>query len=222
MQVVGFIVLGTFAIPPVVMRVLVRAAKPRAVVEWSGFLDTHSIVFVVGDSFIAIPTASSYISYCPLSRGFTDQGLAFYIAAIYNTGSVLGRILPNTLISDRIGVAMISLIRMSNAPSRIAAAVAIGIPSGVVIAPPQDCFSVLIEAQLLVDTRVGMGIAISGLGLLVGGPAGGSILRAVSDPLNWTGVWAYRGLAACVSGLVDASVRLMKSGLRLDAKALKW
>ncbi|KAI0809942.1 monocarboxylate permease-like protein, mch4 [Xylaria sp. FL0064] len=158
-QVVSFIVLATFAIPLVVMCVRVRAAKPRAVVDWSVFLDTHFMVFVLAEffSFIAILIASSYISFYPLNRSFTDQGLAI-----------------------------------------IAAAVAIG-------------FLSVTEDKSLIGTGVKMGFAISGLGLLVGGPATGSILRATSGPLSWTCVWVYGGLAACVIGLVDGCVHIMKS-----------
>ncbi|KAI0425989.1 monocarboxylate permease-like protein, mch4 [Xylaria sp. FL1042] len=231
-RVVGFIVLVTFSIPLVIMRARTQASKPRAMIDWSAFRDARFMVFTLGEffSFIAIPIANFYISFYPLDRGLTDQSLAFYIVAIYNAGSVPGRILPNAL-SDRVGVfntlaplsillgvAMISLIRVSNAPGMIVGAVITGFLNGVVIALPQVCFGVLSEDKSLIGTRLGMGFAISGFGLLAGGPVAGSILRATSNPLNWTGVWVYGGLAACISGLVDGCVRIMESGFKFVVK----
>ncbi|KAI0904632.1 monocarboxylate permease-like protein, mch4 [Ustulina deusta] len=229
---VGFIALVTFSLPLSVMRVRVRAPKPRAVVDWSAFRDAPFILFVLGVFFslIAIPIACFYISFYPLNRGFTDERLAFYIVAIYNAGSICGRILPNAL-SDRIGVfntlapltallgvAMISLSRVSNAPGMIIGTVATGFLSGVVIALPPVCFGVLTKDKSLIGTRVGMGFAMAGFGLLVGGPVAGSILRATTGQLDWAGVWVYGGLAACASGLVHACVRIMKSGLKLGVR----
>ncbi|KAI1424869.1 monocarboxylate permease [Xylaria sp. FL1777] len=229
---VGFIILVTFAIPLAVMRIRIRTPKPRALLDWSAFRDAPFMVFVLGMffSFIAIPIVSFYISFYPLNRGFTDQSLAFYMVAIFNAGSVCGRILPNAL-SDRIGVfntlapptvllgvAMISLIRVSGAPGMIAGTVVVGFLSGVVVALPPVCFGVLTENKSLIGTRVGMGFAMAGFGLILGGPAAGGILRATTNPLEWTGVWVYGGLAACVSGMAHVCVRIMKSGLKLGVK----
>ncbi|MCJ1395076.1 hypothetical protein MMC18_007957 [Xylographa bjoerkii] len=76
-----------------------------AVVDWSAFRDAPSMVFTLALLIVFIGNAVLifYISFYPADRGFTDTALAFYIAAIFNAGSVLGRILPNAL-SDRIGV----------------------------------------------------------------------------------------------------------------------
>jgi len=210
----------------------VRVPKPRAVVDWSAFRDVPFMVFTLGVLivFIGQTVLLFYISFYPADRGFTDRSLAFYTAAIFNAGSVLGRILPNAL-SDRIGVfntmapltviygvTMLCLLGVRNAPGMVVEAVVTGFFSGVVIALPPVCFRVLTENKSMIGTRMGQGFAIAGLGLLLGGPSAGAVLGTV-DPLNWTGLWVYGGVTACVAGLIYFCVRILRSGLALNIKA---
>ena len=229
---VGFIALATLMVPVAVLQMRVRVPKPRAVVDWSAFRDAPFIVFTLGMFFVFIAQTIVlfYISFYPADRGFTDTSLAFYMAAIFNAGSFLGRILPNAL-SDRIGVfntvapltlllgvTMLCLLGVQNAAGMIIEAVVTGFLSGVVIALPPVCYRVLTENKSMIGTRIGQGFAISGFGLLAGGPCAGAILGTV-DPLNWTGLWVYGGVTACVAGLIHVCVRIMRSGLALDIKA---
>jgi MFS family permease len=229
---IGFIALATFVLPLTVMRMRVRVPKPRAMVDWSAFRDAPFMVFTLGVLivFIAQTVIIFYISFYPADRDFTDRSLAFYTAAIFNAGSVLGRILPNAL-SDRIGVfntiapltvllgvTMLCLLGVRNAAGMVVEAVVTGFFSGVVIALPPVCFRVLTENKSMIGTRIGQGFAIGGLGLLLGGPSAGAILGSV-DPLNWTGLWVYGGVTACVAGLIHGCVRIMRSGLALNIKA---
>ncbi|KAF2179180.1 hypothetical protein K469DRAFT_717453 [Zopfia rhizophila CBS 207.26] len=170
-----------------------------------------------------------YISFYPLDRSFTDTSLAFYIAAIFNAGSVLGRILPNTL-SDRIGVfntispltvllgvTMLCLLDVRNLAGIVVEAVVTGFFSGVVIALPPVCFHVLTENKSMIGTCMGQGFTISGLGLLSGGPSAGGIL-GTAEPLNWTGLWVIGGVMACGARLIHGCVRIMRSGTALNIK----
>ncbi|KAI3325975.1 monocarboxylate permease-like protein, mch4 [Xylariaceae sp. AK1471] len=230
---VGFIALGTFILPLLVMRIRVRAPKPRSIVDWSAFTDVPFIVFTLGVFFVFIANTVVifYISFYPLDRGFTNQTLGFYIVAIFNAGSVLGRILPNAL-SDRIGVfntlvpltlilgvTQFALLGVFNTPGMVVEAIATGFFSGVVIALPPVAFRMLTENKSMIGTRIGMGFALSGFGLLAAGPIAGAILSATSNPLNWAGVWVFGGLAAVISGLLHASVRIMRAGVALNIKA---
>lgn len=229
---VGFIAFATFMVPLAVLRMRVRVPKPRAVVDWSAFRDAPFMVFTLGVliCFIGQTALLFYISFYPADRGFTNTSLAFYTAAIFNAGSVLGRILPNAL-SDHIGVfntmapftmllgvTMLCLLGVSNAAGMIVEAVITGFFSGVVVALPPVCFRVLTENKSMIGTRIGQGFAISGLGLLAGGPGAGAVL-GTDHPLDWKGLWVYGGVAACVAGLMYAYVRFMRSGLALNVKA---
>lgn len=228
---VGFIALATFMIPLAVMRMRVHVPKPRAMVDWSSVRDAPYIVFALGLLIVFIGNAVLifYISFYPADRGFTDKSLAFYITAIFNAGSVVGRILPNAL-SDRIGVfntiapftlllgvTMLCLLGVYNAAGMVVEAVVTGLFSGVVVALPPVCFRMLTENKSMIGTRSGQGFAIGGIGLLIGGPSAGTVLGSV-DPLDWTGLWVYGGVTACVAGLIFAGVRFMRSGLGLKTK----
>jgi MFS family permease len=228
----AFIALATFILPVALMRVRVRVPKPRAVVDWTAFRDAPFMVFTLGVLIVFIGNAVLifYVSYYPANKGYTNESLAFYMVAIFNAGSVLGRIAPNAL-SDRIGVfntmAPITLIlgitvlcmaAVKNEAGMIVEAIVTGFFSGVVVALPPVCFRVLTENKSMIGTRMGQGFAIGGLGLLIGGPSAGAILGKV-EPLNWTGLWAYGGVAGILAGLIVAVVRIMRVGVALNAKA---
>jgi len=181
----------------------VRVTKPRAMVDWSAFRDAPFIVFTLGVlvTFIGQTVLLFYISFYPADRGLTNTSLAFYITAIFNAGSVLGRILPNAL-SDRIGafntiapltmllgVTMLCLLGVHNAAGMVVEALVTGFFSGVVVAMPPVCFRMVTDNKFMIGTRMGQGFAIGGLGLLAGGPGAGAIL-VTADPLNWKGLWS--------------------------------
>jgi MFS family permease len=228
---IAFIALATFVIPLAVMRMRVRMPKPRAAIDWSAFTDVPFIVFTLSVLILFIGNAVLifYVSYYPQERGYTDTSLAFYMVAIFNAGSVLGRIAPNAL-SDRIGVfntmapmtlllgvTVLCMLGVHNAAGMIVEAIVTGFFSGVVVALPPVCFRMLTENKSMIGTRIGQGFAISGLGLLIGGPSAGAILGTV-DPLDWTGLWVYGGVAGCVAGLIMICVRIIKAGLVLRVK----
>lgn len=89
------------------MRVRVLMPKPRAMIDWSAFVDAPFTIFALGLLIVFIGNAVLifYVSYYPHERGVTGEALSFYLVSIFNAASVLGRILPNAL-SDRIGVSI--------------------------------------------------------------------------------------------------------------------
>ncbi|RYP60502.1 hypothetical protein DL770_009979 [Monosporascus sp. CRB-9-2] len=229
---VAFIALATFIIPLVVMRIRVRVPKPRAVVDWSAFRDAPFATFMLAVLiiFIAQCVLLFYISFYPVNRRFTNESVGFYMTAIFNAGSVLGRILPNAL-SDRIGVfntmapltviygvVVLCLLAVRTAAGMVVEGIVTGFFSGMVIALPPVCFRVLTKNPSMIGTRMGQGFAISGLGLLLGGPSAGAVL-GTGDSLNWTGVWLFGGVCGCVAGFIIVCVRIMRAGFALNIKA---
>ncbi|KAJ5717689.1 hypothetical protein N7488_003335 [Penicillium malachiteum] len=222
---IGFIALATFILPALVMRVRVRAPKPRAVIDWAAFTDGPYIVFSLGLLILFIGNAILifYISFYSQNKGFADTELSFYLVAVFNAASILGRIAPNAL-SDRIGVfntiapvslllgvTVLCLLGVVNKAGMIVEAIVTGFFSGVVVALPPVCFRMLTENKAMIGTCVGQGFAIGGFGLLIGGPSGGAILGSGDD---WTAIWVYGGVAACVAGLIMMIVRVMKAGFK--------
>ncbi|KAI0182193.1 monocarboxylate permease [Xylaria flabelliformis] len=231
-RIVGFIALGTFILPLFAMRIRVPTPKPRTIIDWSAFTDISFVFFTLGMFFVFIANTVVifYISYYPLNQGFINQSLGTNIVAIFNAGSVLGRIFPNAL-SDRIGVfntlipltfllglTQFALLGVFNATGMVVEAIATGFFSGVVISLPPVVFRILTENKSMIGTRIGMGFALAGLGLLAAGPVAGAILVATT-PLNWTGVWAFGGTAAIISGFIQTAVRIVRSGAVLKIKA---
>ncbi|RYP48241.1 hypothetical protein DL768_005848 [Monosporascus sp. mg162] len=229
---VAFIALATFTVPLAVMRIRMRVPKPRAVVDWSAFRDAPFATFMLAVLviFIAQCVLLFYISFYPVNRGLTNESLGFYMTAIFNAGSVFGRILPNAL-SDRIGVfntmapltliyglVVLCLLAVRTAAGMVVEGIVTGFFSGMVIALPPVCFRVLTKNPSMIGTRMGQGFAISGLGLLLGGPSAGAVL-GTGNLLNWTGVWLYGGVCGCVAGLIIVCVRIMRAGFALNIKA---
>jgi MFS family permease len=228
----GFLALATFVLPLAVMRMRVQTPKPRAVVDWSAFVDGPFVVFTLGVLILFLGNAVLifYVYFYPENNGFTDTSLAFCMAAIFNAGSVLGRIVPNAL-SDRIGVfntmapftlllgvTVLCMLAVRDAAGMVVEAVVTGFFSGVVVALPPVCFRVHTEDKSMVGTRIRQGFAIGGLGLLIGGPSAGAVLGS-DDVLDWTGLWVYGGVAGCVASVILAGVRIIKVGITLRVKA---
>ncbi|CEJ93682.1 Putative Monocarboxylate permease homologue, mch4 [[Torrubiella] hemipterigena] len=227
----GFIALATFILPVAVMKMRIRAPKPRAMVDWSAFVDVPFMVFTLGMLIVFIGNAVLifYISFYPQNRGFTDTSLSFYMAAIFNAASIFGRIVPNA-ISDCIGVfntiapvtlvlgiTVLCMLAVQNETGIIVEAIVTGFFSGVVVALPPVCFRMLTDNKAMIGTRIGQGFAIAGLGLLIGGPSSGAILGS-AEPLNWNGLWAYGGVAGCIGGLILVAVRVIKAGVSMSVK----
>ena len=231
-RVVAFIALGTLLIPIAIMRMRVKAPKARALIDWSAFADVPFIVFVIATliGFMGLSIVLFYLSYDAGDRHVTDTKMSFYIVAVFNAGSTLGRIAPNAL-SDKTGpfnllapcavntgILMFCMIAVKSEAAIIVVALLVGFFSGVFIAMPPVCFIALIKDKSRIGTRVGMGFSIAALGLLIGGPAGGSIL-GTKDPLNWAGLWSFGGVSACVAGVVYAGLRVARGGFKLNVKA---
>ncbi|KAK9427504.1 major facilitator superfamily domain-containing protein [Lipomyces doorenjongii] len=94
---VAFIALGAFIIPVIVMKQRIKPPKPRALIDWSAFTDAPYITFALAVLivFIGNSVLIFYISYYPINKGFTNSLLGFYMVAIFNAASIVGRIAPN-------------------------------------------------------------------------------------------------------------------------------
>ena len=231
-RVVAFIALATLLLPLCVMRMRFQPPKPRAMVDWKTFSDVPFMVFVLATliGFIGLYVILFYLSFYAEEQNITDTKLAFYLVAIFNAASTLGRTAPNAL-SDKVGVfnliapcAFISgvlifcMMAVKSEAAIIIEAVLIGFFTGVLIALPPVCIFVLTADKSKMGTRVGMGFGMVAVGALIGGPGAGSIL-GTQEPLNWKGAWSFGGVACCISGLMYFGIRVAKAGPKLFVKA---
>ena len=99
----------------------------------------------------------------------------------------------------------------------IIAAIFAGFFSGVYVAMPPVCFVALTKDKSKIGTRIGMGFGTISLGMLVGGPAAGAILGS-GGHLDWTGLWAFGGAAATLSGLMYVAIRIRRTGWKLNVR----
>lgn len=231
-RIMGFVSLATLIIPIAIMKMRVKPPKTRALVDWSAFTDIPYMSFVVSAliGFIGLYVMLFYLSYYALDKQITDTSMAFYLVAIFNAGSCFGRTIPNA-ISDKTGplnllvpcsmiygVLVFCMLAVKNTAGIVIVALLAGFFSGVFIALPPVCFVILTKDKSKIGSRIGMGFAMVGLGVLVGGPGGGRILGTV-DPLNWTGLWVFGGVTTCVASLGFAILRVAKFGFKLNVKA---
>lgn len=123
-----------------------------------------------------------YISYFSNAAGVEDTAMSFYLMPILNAGSTLGRTVPNYL-SDKFGpmnlfgpaalacaVLTFSLIAVKTLAGVTVLALLYGFFSGVYVALPPVCSVRLTKDKSKTGTRIGMGMATCGLGVLASGP----------------------------------------------------
>lgn len=230
-RVMGFIALATLIIPIAVMRMRVKAAKPRSLIDWSAFTDVSYMLFVFGSllGFIGLYVLLFYLSFFAQDQNITDTKMAFYIVPIFNAASCFGRTIPNA-VSDKtgtlnliapgatvVGILMFCMLAVKHEAAIIVIAVLGGFFSGVFIALPPVCFVALTKDKSKIGTRIGMGFAMIGLGVLIGGPGGGGVLGS-ADPLNWTGLWIFGGVTTVAAGLIYGVLRVSHAGFKLNVK----
>ena len=214
------------------MRLRTKPGKIRSVIDWSAFTDFPYMLFVLGCviGFIGLYTALFYTSYYAQETGATNDSLAFYLVPILNAGSVLGRILPNWL-SDWVGplnvmcpgalamgIILLCYLAATNVGGIVVCTLLFGFFSGIFIALPPVLFAALTKDKTKIGTRMGMGFAMIGIGVLCGGPGAGAILGADQHDLHWTATWVYAGVAALLAGTIFTILRMWRGGFKLTAK----
>ena len=230
-RVLGFMALATLMIPLAVMKMRVKPAKARDLIDWSAFRDVKYMTFIGGAliGYIGLYVGFFYISFYGQQKGITNDAMSFYIVPILNAGSVFGRTLPNWL-SDYTGpmniivpgafmtgiVLLLMLAVASSAAGLIVLAVLLGFFSGIYIALPPVIFVSLTPDKSKIGTRIGMGMGMLAFGVLAGGPGAGGILQKAgpTGPLDWTGTWVYGGICTVASGVIFIGVRVMKGGFK--------
>lgn len=113
------------------------------------------------------------------------------------------------------GIVLFCALAVQNAGGLIVVVLLFGFFSGIFIALPPVLFVALTKDKSKVGTRIGMGFAFIGLGVLAGGPGGGAILGTS----NWTPTWIYAGVMPIAAGCIFGAVRFAKAGGKLMVKA---
>ncbi|KAH6617361.1 major facilitator superfamily domain-containing protein [Chaetomium tenue] len=220
-RIMAFTALATLAVPLVVLKMRVRPAKARDIFDWSAFTDWPYVAFTLGGmvGFIGLYVMLVYMSYFSAASGIADPAMAFYLVPILNAASTFGRTLPNYL-SDKIGplnlfgpaaavcaALTLAMIAVTNLAGVTVIALLYGFFSGVFVALPPVCFVQLTKDKSKIGTRIGMGMATCGLGVLASGPGGGAIIGTHPANLHWDRLWIFGGCLMIASGIILSAVR---------------
>ena len=231
-RVIAFIVLLTLILPLLVIRPLNYSAKRRALIDLSALRDPPYVLFGCGLllGYMGIYVVFVYIQQYAVATAGVPSELAFYLLAIINAGSSLGRVLPN-FSADYIGTlnmqvlfvsvaAMLSLVLLAiHAPSGILAfCVLYGFFTGTFVSLPGPTVASMTPNLAFLGGRMSMAFMTAGTGLLVGTPIGGAIL-ATRGGDNWTMLQVWSGALLVLSTICMLGARVAKVGWGLWKKA---
>jgi MFS family permease len=187
-RIIGFIILPFMAFSCVTVK---ARLPPRVSQFWltSAYKSTNFLMLILGlfFMFIGMTTPLFYLPTYAVSQGMGTT-LSGYLLSILNAASTFGRILVGIL-ADKYGrlnmfaiggvVSGIVVFCMNSATSNaglIVYSVAFGFASGTIISGASAAFSVCPKDPRDIGTYMGMGMAISGLGALIGPPINGAIV----------------------------------------------
>jgi MFS family permease len=165
--------------------------------------------------FFGMLTPLFYLPTYAVSRGMSPS-LAGYLLAILNAASTFGRIIPGVL-ADKWGkinmfafggvITGIVIYTMNSADTNaglIVYAVFFGFTSGTIISGGSAAFSTVSKDARSSGTYMGMGMAVAGLGGLVGPPVNGAIVNAYG---GFYQVCMFSGTMCLVGGFVAFSAK---------------
>ena len=231
-RVVGFITLVALSLPVSLMRMRVKPAAARDLIDWSAFADLPFVWFAIATSvgFMGINAFQIFFAFYAAEQQITTTAFAFNLVSIYNGMSAVGRIIPNA-VSDKVGqwnilapatlacsaVYFCAMATHSKGPM-IGITLLGGFFLGVLTALPPVCFAILTKDKSKLGTRIGTGFALIAPGVLIGGPGAGGILQR-TDPLDWRGLFIFAGTAMFVCSMMYTVLRVARSGFRPFIKA---
>ena len=181
----------------------------RRYVDPAAFRDVPFMSFVSAGFFGAM---GYYIPllYLPLyaetSIGVKAMNLAFYLLAIVNGTSTIGRIVagfaaarfgPLELTTFALGacaILLFSWISVHSTAAVVVWSVFWGLLSSVVVALPGAIIPLLCPSRNVIGTRTGMYWAVAGVGVLIGSPIGGALIVSGPSGTVWWHLQVFSGL----------------------------
>ena len=189
--------------------------KARSLVDVQAFTDMPFLAYCVAGFCILLGYYTPFI-YLPnvATKVGASSDLVFYLIAITNSGSLVGRSLP-TWIADKFGAVYVLVAAtlcsamllfcwpaVHNSAGLIAWSVCWGAASGLVVALPGSVLPDLTPDPALLGTRMGMAWGCCAVGLLIGGPIGGALIDvrhgAVWPMQIFSGFAMFAGGALCI------------------------
>jgi len=213
-----------------VMRFRVFPKEKRALLELAAFREPAYTFFTLGMcfAFIGLYTPIFYIQTYAVQEKIMDTNLAFYMLPILNAASIFGRVVPN-FFADRTGplnmlipcalaaaILAFGWIGIQSTPGLIIFAILYGFFSGAFVSLPPTALVGLSPHLRVIGTRMGMSFAISALGLLVGTPVSGAILKSTG---HFLGPQLLAGSTILLAAACIVASRLYKVGPKFKVRA---
>jgi predicted MFS family arabinose efflux permease len=224
-RVIALIVLVTLLLSLAIMRLRVQPSVKRRLLDSSAWGEWPYVFFVAGlvATGLGLFIPIWYIQSFAMQKSDISAGLASYLITILNAGGVAGRILPN-FVSDKVGllnmitpcsllagILAICWTKVSNEASIIVFAVLYGFFSASIVSLAPVGFVSLSPRLGVIGTRMGMGFAVMGCGLLVGPPVGGKILTSY----GFVSLQIFTASGLIIGGLCMLFARISKAGTNI-------
>ncbi|OHE91577.1 hypothetical protein CORC01_13125 [Colletotrichum orchidophilum] len=209
------------------------AGKPkrRIMLDLSAYRNVSFVVFSAAMffNFFSYMAPIYYLQQYSLSHGFSYAGsprVAYYLVAILNAGSILGRVFPawlaghfgpiNVLLGVSVSITAVALSWLSvhDGAGSVAFAVTYGFASGGLVSLPPTVISSLVPDLSLHGTWLGMLCTTNAFGSLAGPPIAGALLRATG---GYLGVQLLSGL-----GMTAMTILMLVLRVTLFGKNQSW
>ncbi|KAF2664948.1 MFS general substrate transporter [Microthyrium microscopicum] len=232
----GFIMLGSLLLGFALLRTRLPPRKSGPFFDLEAFRDPAYTVFVIGLTlgFMAYFIPFFYIEPFSLRVG-TSAELSFYMLAIMNAAGTVGRLLPNFLadsignlnviisISYVSGIILLLWLTVHQTANLIAISIIYSFFAGGLTNAAPAVVGLLSPELNKIGTRVGMMYTVVSLGVLIGNPIAGAILKTQSPKdangvliearANYDGVFIFAGVAMIVASVCMHYTRTAKKGL---------
>lgn len=225
---VALIIFITLGASNVVLR---RPMGPRAKRDFfdrSALTDVPYMLFVLGCvlTFLGLYTTFFYIATYAVEENISSQSMATYLVSILNGSSVFGRVLPNipavTLRFGPLNMMVVSVSALAitvlcfNAGPNLAGLVMMAIFYGFFVGAfftlQPTIYERLTADKTRIGTRLGMASTVSSVGLLIGAPAAGALIRTYGFPAGW----AWSGISLALGATAMAVSRGLASRWRIN------
>lgn len=220
-RILAFIMLATMSVSLSIMKMRIIPAQKRKLWDISALKEKPFVFFTSGMffGFMGLYIPFFYIESYAISEHIMSNNLAFYMFPILNAASIFGRVIPN-FIADKAGplnviipgtiatcVLAFGWLGVKSTAGLIVFSILYGFFSGIFVSIPPTVLMTLSPPAVL-GTRMGMNFALAGLGLLIGTPVAGQLIRQV----NFEAAIAFNGACVAVAALLFVASRLAKSG----------
>ena len=221
--------LAVFVIPLAGMKQRVQPSSCWKLFNAAPFTDIPFLIFNLGVffSFMGVYVPFYYIQLYALQECNMDQSFSFYLLAIINASSTVGRVLPN-FYADKTGPLNIQISFSFIAAMLCFCWIAVRNTAGLIIWSVVygffcGCFASMLSPSVMsltsdlrvMGSRMGIALGASGFGFLIGSPIAGALLR---NQGGWVSLQSWAGVSLIISGVCWLIARILKVGFRFNVK----